>query len=238
MLSRLTPRLTYANVVSTIALFLALSTGVAYASNEWTGDNIVDGSLTGLDIAADSLGTNKIKDENLTAIDLAPNSVGSSEIQTDAVNATEIADDSIDSGEIVDNSLSAADLGTSSVGSVEIASGAVTNSKLGANSVDGSKVATNSLTTSDIAGAAVTGVISLGANAVANGRCADFSIGVSGATAGEAVVISTQAAIPQGILIYGQRVSAAGTVTMKVCNLSGAAMAALTDLPIRIITYS
>lgn len=130
MLARLVSRLTYANVVATLALFLALSTGVAYAANEWTGDNIVDGSLTGLDIAPDSLGTNKIKDENLTAIDLAPNSVGSSEIATDAVGASEIADDSIDGGELVDNSVTLTDIkGASKSGSVSFSAGAVANGR-------------------------------------------------------------------------------------------------------------
>ena len=46
MIARLRSRLSYANVASSLALFLALSTGTAYAANEWTGANIVDQSLT------------------------------------------------------------------------------------------------------------------------------------------------------------------------------------------------
>jgi hypothetical protein len=52
---RIRPRLSYANVVASLALFLALSTGTAYAVNEWTGANIVDNSLTGADIREPTL---------------------------------------------------------------------------------------------------------------------------------------------------------------------------------------
>jgi hypothetical protein len=38
-------------------------------------------------------------------------------------------------------------------------------------------------------------------------------------------------------VIYGQRASSAGHVTMVVCNLSGAAMAALSNFPIRTVTF-
>ena len=50
MLQRLRDRLTYANVMSTIAVVLAITGGTAYAMNEWTGANIVDGSLTTADV--------------------------------------------------------------------------------------------------------------------------------------------------------------------------------------------
>ena len=50
-------------------------------------------------------------------------------------------------------------------------------------------------------------------------------------------MISNRAALPEGIVIYGARVPSADTVTMKVCNLSGATMAAIVDFPIRIITF-
>jgi hypothetical protein len=38
-----------------LALVLVLAGGTAYAANEWTGANIVNGSLTGADVQADSL---------------------------------------------------------------------------------------------------------------------------------------------------------------------------------------
>ncbi len=202
-------------------------TGLKIAPLTVGNGRIANDAITSIKIADDSVRSVDILDGSITAADLGSGSVGSDEIATDAVGATEIADNSIDTGEIVDNSLFANDLASASVGLSELQS----------NAVDGSKVANNSLTTADIKGADSAGHISLGANAVANGQCRDFNISVGGAAVGEAVVISLQGTLPEGILIYGVRVPSAGTATMKVCNLSGAAMAAISDLPIRIITY-
>lgn len=49
------------NVVAYVALFLALSGGTAYAASaKWTGTDIVDESLTGVDIKNGSLGASDI----------------------------------------------------------------------------------------------------------------------------------------------------------------------------------
>jgi hypothetical protein len=53
---RMRPRLSYANIAATLALFFAVSTGTVYAVNEWTGANIVNDSLTGRDIRETTLG--------------------------------------------------------------------------------------------------------------------------------------------------------------------------------------
>jgi hypothetical protein len=241
-------RLTYANIVSTLALFLALTTGTVYAANEWTGANIVDGSLTAADLAVGTIGTLRVQDNSLQAADLAPDSVGTSEISadavgsaeiaTDGVGATEIANGSIDSGEIVNDSLLAADLAAGSVGSSEIATGAVGAAEILTGAVGTSEVANSSLTGLDLAGGAGTGVFNLSAGAVANGRCEDFDAGVPGAVVGDAVIVSLDGAAPQGILFYGVRVPSNGVVTVKVCNLSGAAMPAITNLPVAILTIT
>lgn len=202
------------------------------------GSNIFDGSIAAPDIATDAVGTD--------------------EIATNGVGAFEIADDSIDGGELVDNSVTATDLATNSVNNVELFPGAVTSSKIAANAVgsseltdgavgnadlassavDSAKVAANSLTPADLRGADNNGgQIDLSAGGVPNWRCSDFPISVGGATAGEAVIISTQAALSAGTLISGARVPSNGTVTMKVCNLSGGTMPAIVNLPLRIITF-
>ena len=64
MLKRIRPRLTYANVVSTLALFAALS-GSAYAALTITGKNVKDGSLTGRDIKRNSIGRRAVKESRL-----------------------------------------------------------------------------------------------------------------------------------------------------------------------------
>jgi hypothetical protein len=255
-LAALRPRSIY-DVMAVIGCVAAVGTGTAYAANTVFSTDIVDGEVKHADLAGNSVtstnifngsvlsaeiadgavGSAEVADGSLTADDLGGNSVNSSEIATDAVGATEIANGAIDSGEVSDDSLLDDDLAASSVGASEITNGAVGNADLANSGVTGAKVANNSLTTADVAGADVNGVISLGAGAVANSRCKSFDITAPGAKANETLVISTRAALPAGLLIYGQRVPADGHGTMTVCNLSGSTMPALTDFPIRTVTF-
>src|SRR4051794_18803760 len=75
------------NVVGYLALFVATS-GTAYAANEFTGDNIVDGTLTSADLGSG------------------------------AVTSTKVATDAVDGTKVVDNSLKGTDLDESSLAKV------------------------------------------------------------------------------------------------------------------------
>jgi hypothetical protein len=245
-LARLRPRSIY-DVMAVIGCVAAVGTGTAYAANTVFSTDIVDGEVKHADIAGnavtstniyngsvlgpeihdDAVTSDKVAAATLTASDLATDSVSSSEIQTDAVGATEVADDTIDGGEIVNQSL----------GSQDLATNAITADELTNNVVTSGKVANNSLTTADVAGTDSNGSISLGAGSVANGRCKSYDITVGGAKTNETLIISARATLPAGLLIYGQRVPADGHGTMTVCNLSGATMPALTDFPIRTVTF-
>jgi len=191
--------------------------GRLLAPDAVSGDKVADGSLTGSDV----------QDNSLTGDDIGPSAIGSSEIATDAVGATEVQDDSIDTGEIVDNSLAAADLAAGSVGS----------SELQADAVDSSKVVDNSLTLADIKGANVAGSVTFSAGAVATGSCKDFSITTTGSKVGEGVVISLRGAVAEGMLFYGVRVAVDDHAIMKVCNFTGAPSPAISNLPVRVITF-
>jgi len=68
LLSKLRPNLTYANVVSTVCLFIVLG-GSAYAAVTITGKNVKNGSLTGADIKNSSLTTSDVKNRSLLARD-------------------------------------------------------------------------------------------------------------------------------------------------------------------------
>ena len=73
MLARLRRRLSYANVVATLALFIALG-GSSYAALTITGQNVRDGSLTGKDIKRNSLTGRQIKEGRLDTVPRARNS--------------------------------------------------------------------------------------------------------------------------------------------------------------------
>jgi hypothetical protein len=64
-------RTTFANVVSLVALFVALG-GVSYAAVTITGKNVKNSSLTGADVRNSSLTTADVKDRSLLAGDFKP----------------------------------------------------------------------------------------------------------------------------------------------------------------------
>jgi hypothetical protein len=66
--AKLRTRLTYANVVATLALFVALG-GSSYAAISITGKNVKNGSLTGKDVKNSSLTTSDVKNRSLLSKD-------------------------------------------------------------------------------------------------------------------------------------------------------------------------
>jgi methionine-rich copper-binding protein CopC len=141
---------------------------------------------------------------------------------------TAYAANTVFSTDIVDGEVKTADIDAHAVRAGKIAEDAVT----------GAKVLDESLKAADLKGADVKGSsISLGAGAVANGRCKDFDVAIPGAQVGEAVVFSLIDAAPEGMLFYGVRVPTNNHVTLKVCNLSGGTFPEIANLDIRVITF-
>jgi hypothetical protein len=62
------PRLSYANLTATLALFLALG-GTSYAALQITGSNVKNGTLTGSDIKNESLKSGDVDNGSLLAKD-------------------------------------------------------------------------------------------------------------------------------------------------------------------------
>jgi hypothetical protein len=239
-------RLTFANVVSLLALFIAMGTGGAYAANTIGSDDIIDESILSKDIHNEgvanpdihdhSISPDKLKDGavtspavadgTLTSADLGFDSVDSGEIRTDAVHGSEVAAGAIDGDELADGGVTTADIATGTVTTADIATGAV----------NAAKVADDSLDAFDLAGGESNGTITLNAGFVANGRCRDFNVAVTGAQVGDAVLFSVNSAVPAGIALSGVRVSAPDNVVAKACNLSGAAFPQLTGVQVAIVT--
>jgi hypothetical protein len=94
------PRLSYANVVSTLALFLALSGGVAFAASKVRAGNI------------------------------APGAVRTVAVFKRAITSGKLALGAVRSNQIADGAVSARQIGNGAVGSQQIAPGAVAPSNL------------------------------------------------------------------------------------------------------------
>ncbi len=135
------------------------------------------------------------------------------------------------------NTVFSIDIVDGEVRSADIANLAVTNAKLANNSINSAKVVDNSITADDLKGANVLGAVNVTGGAIPNGRCADISTTVVGAVAGEVVVLSLRGPAPAGMLFVGIRISAANTMIMKVCNFTGGANPAISNLPVHVMTF-
>jgi hypothetical protein len=114
-MAALRTHLTYANLVATVALFLALATGGAYASSQ---------------LAPKSVGEKQLR----------PGAVTADKIRKNAVTAPKIAALAVKEGKIAAGAVSAAKLAGQAVTNEKLAANAVTNDKLADGSVTGAKV--------------------------------------------------------------------------------------------------
>ncbi|MBC7643505.1 MAG: hypothetical protein H7123_00140 [Thermoleophilia bacterium] len=136
---RLLPRFTYANVVATIALVVAVGTGSAFALTV-TGAQIKDSTVT----------TKDLKDLTVGSRDLATSAVSAAKLATNAVSSTKIADGAITSTKIGDGSVTDTKLSNSAVTSSRILDGGVTSGDLADGSVGRSKLAANAVSNSQL----------------------------------------------------------------------------------------
>jgi hypothetical protein len=93
-------RLTYANVISSLALFLVLSGGAAFAASKIGSGNIKANAIKSKQLARNSVTSSKIK----------PGSIQSNDIALGAIGAQQLAANSVDGSKVPDGSLSASDL--------------------------------------------------------------------------------------------------------------------------------
>ncbi len=125
-------KLTYANVVSTMCLFLLLGGGAAFAASQ---------------LHKNSVGTKQLKKNAVIAAKIKNGAVTGNKLASNAVTASKIADESVTTGKIADNALTTG----------KLANSAVTTGKLNNESVTTGKLADQSVTTGKLANDAVTG---------------------------------------------------------------------------------
>ena len=109
VLARVRARLSFANVTSVLALFVALG-GTSYAA-------VV------------------LRANSVDSRELRTNAVGSSEIQADAVGASELRTDSVRPSEIRTGAVRAAEVATNAIGAEELAPNAVGESEVGSGAI-------------------------------------------------------------------------------------------------------
>jgi hypothetical protein len=215
MLRRFRPRLSFSNVTSLLALFVALGGTSAYAINEWTGANIVNESLTGADVKGrpDTSATAGV-DGSLTGADISGQAARS-------VHGTPFVDGSLTGADVQDNTLRGADVATGSIAGTDIVNSSVSNLDIANDIITSPKILNGSLNASDISeGTFVNFVADIG---VVNARqCDDIPVtGVHGE--GDHLLLTARYGDADPNLSYTTLYSTAA-VAIRVCNPQSSAI--------------
>jgi hypothetical protein len=141
----------YANVVSTLCLFLLLGGGMAVAATQ-LGKNTVGpkqlkkNAVTAAKVKAGAITGAKVKDGSLTGADLQNGSLGGAELQDGSVSAAKLANGSVGAAKLADGSVGAAKLQDGSVSGAKLQDGSVTSAKVQDSSLTGSDINQSTLT--------------------------------------------------------------------------------------------
>jgi hypothetical protein len=219
------------NVLAVIAIFLALS-GTAYAGfivnsnsdiapdtvsghNPPSGDhsNLIDASVTTQDLASSGVTTGKLANGAVTSLKIANGAVVGFKVSDDAITTSKLADGAVTTSKLAD--------------------GSVTHAKLSANSVTGGNVSNNSLTLSDLKGIDESGTIDFNLTA---GGCGKLSLIVSGATAGQAAMLTWTGSVPTHVVLGPLKVVSATSIITYACNL-GSTHISLSNIGVRVVTF-
>lgn len=117
-MKQISKRLTYANVMSSIAVFLILGGATAFAakkigSNELKGNSVKTGK-----IVKEAVTTSKIKNESVTTAKIAKGAVTSDKLADNAVTTAKIANNAVTTGKIADDAITGDKIKESSLAGV------------------------------------------------------------------------------------------------------------------------
>jgi hypothetical protein len=148
-------RLTYANVISTIALFIAIGGASAFAASQLAKNSVgtkqlKSNAVTAAKIKKEAVTEAKIKNGAVSSAKLGANAVTTASIADKAVTTGKLAEAAVTNGKLANDSVTSAKLAEKAVGTAKledlgvtsgkIATGAVTATQLGADSVTASKL--------------------------------------------------------------------------------------------------
>ena len=94
------PRLTYANIVSTLALFLALGGGAAYAASTVSSGDLAPGAVRTSDIFKRAITSGKLAVGAVRSNQVVDGAIGSKQLADGAIGAKQIANAAIGSKQI------------------------------------------------------------------------------------------------------------------------------------------
>lgn len=134
-MKQLSKHLNFANVISCIALFVALS-GAAYAAKATLGNksvktrNLANGSVSTLKLRSGAVTTLKLGNGAVTGAKIAPGAVGSTQLADGGVRSIDLGGGVVTEGKIKNGAVTESKLGANAVSTGKIQNGAVTSGKL------------------------------------------------------------------------------------------------------------
>jgi hypothetical protein len=171
-------KLTYANVVATIALFLAVGGASAMAASQLAKNSVgakqlKSNAVTAAKIKTGAVTSPKVAAGAIGAAQLANGAVGTSALGNGAVTDGKLADGAVSTAKLLDGSVTGGKLAAGSVGNGQLGSGSVSADKLGDGSVTTTKIPDGSITENKLAdhylNASTVGVPLAGANVSSSG---------------------------------------------------------------------
>ncbi|HSS05141.1 MAG TPA: hypothetical protein VLK89_08155 [Solirubrobacterales bacterium] len=144
-MKHLSKHLSFANAMSCIALFVALS-GAAYAAKTTLGNksvktqNLANGSVTTLKLRGGSVTNLKLRNGAVTGAKIANATIGSTQLANGAIRSEQLGGGVVTEGKLKNGAVIGTKIANGAVTGEKIGSGAVTNSKLGNDAVTGGKI--------------------------------------------------------------------------------------------------
>jgi hypothetical protein len=171
-------RLTYANVMSTIAVFLVVGGASAFAASQ-LGKNTVGSkqlkknAVTAAKVKKEAITAAKIKNGAVNAAKLAAGAVGTTQLDKAAVTGEKLAANAVTGEKLADNSVTSTKIANNAVIGTKIADNAVTSTKIAAGSVTASKLGPITVQTE-------TATVATGGNGSVNVDCPAGQRAISG----------------------------------------------------------
>jgi hypothetical protein len=229
-------RLTYANVMSSIAVFLVIGGGAAFAAlgkNTVGTKQLKKNAVTNPKIADNAVKTSELADAAVTLAELADNAVTNpkladaavtpAELANAAVTLAKLAGNSVDASKVVDESLAAADLAPNSVTASEIATNAVNALEVADNSIDGGEIVNSGLSDVDVGNAS--GTFTFDAASVAANGCTVVAPSVAGVDNNDHVLVSPPPSIMElNLSVTSGRSTSDNFIRLNFCNPTGSAI--------------
>jgi trimeric autotransporter adhesin len=150
-MKHLSKHLNFANVVSCIALFAALS-GAAYAVTTPLGkkavktQNLANGAVTALKLHGGAVTTLKLKNGAVTGPKIGPAAVGTSAIASGAVRSEQLGGGVVTSGKVKNGAITGEKLAGSAVGTNQLSANAISTGKIQDGAVSPAKLSSSVLT--------------------------------------------------------------------------------------------